>query len=170
VRPDPSPANAVGKQANDSPLFLPVSSSSSSGVADAGEGCEAIMGTSPFPIADPTESHDFRIPLAFQSPSKMNTHYGWDLGGGGGDTPDVKVRKRGAPSDSEDWTHLNKKLGQASNVREWLKATEDWKPAGKFDDEKGHKDASPVKRLRLTLSAECGGSECGRSDGAWFLC
>jgi hypothetical protein len=170
VRPDPGPANAGGNQANDSPLFLPVSSSSSSDVSDAGEGCEAIIGTSPSPVADPTESPHFRIPLAIQSPSKMNTHYGWDLGGRGGETPDVKVRKRGAPSDSEDWEHLNKKLRQASNVREWLKATEDRKRRAQFDDEKGDEDASPVKRLRLTLSAECGGSECGRSDGASFVC
>jgi len=170
VSPDPGPANAGGNQANDSPLFLPVSSSSSSDVSDAGEGCEAIIRTSPSPVADPTESPHFRIPLAIQSPSKMNTHYGWDLGGRGGETPDVKVRKRGAPSDSEDWEHLNKKLRQASNVREWLKATEDRKRRAQFDDEKGDEDASPVKRLRLTLSAECGGSECGRSDGASFVC
>jgi len=45
VRPDPGPANAGGNQANDSPLFLPLSSSSSSDVSDAGEGCEAIIGT-----------------------------------------------------------------------------------------------------------------------------
>jgi len=63
VRPDPGPANAGGNKANDSPLFLPVSSSSSSDVSDAGEGCEAIIGTSPSPVADPTESPHFRIPL-----------------------------------------------------------------------------------------------------------
>ena len=83
VRPDPGPANAGGNQANHSPLFLPVSSSSSSDVSDAGEGCEAIIGTSPAPVADPTESHHFRILLAIQSPSKMNTYYGWDLGASG---------------------------------------------------------------------------------------
>jgi len=81
VRPDPGPANAGGNQANDSPLFLPVSSRSSSDVSDAVEGCEAIIGTPPSPVADPTESPHFRIPLAIQSPSKMNTHYGGDLGG-----------------------------------------------------------------------------------------
>jgi len=53
---------------------------------------------------------------------------------------------------------MNKKLRQASNVREWLKATEDRKRRAPFDDEKGDEDARPVKRLRLTLSAECGGS------------
>jgi len=100
----------------------------------------------------------------------MNTHYGWDLGGRRGETPDVKIRKRGPPSDSQDWEHLHKKLRQASNVREWLKATEDRKRQAQFDDQKGDEDASPVKRLRLTLSAECGGSQCGRSDGASFVC
>jgi len=110
----------------------------------------------------------------------MNTHYWWALGGRGGETRDVKVRKRGAPSDTEDWEHLNKKLRQASNVREWLKATEDWKRRAQFDDKKCDEDASPVKRLCLILSAECGGSECGRSecsgsecgrsDGASFVC
>jgi len=102
VRPDPGPANAGGNQANDSPLFLPVSSSSSSDVSDAGDGCEAIIGTSPSPVADPTQSPYFRILLAIQSLSKINTHHGWDLGGRGAETPDVKVRKRGALSNSED--------------------------------------------------------------------
>jgi len=74
VRPDPGPANDGGNQANDSPLFLPVSSSSSSDLSDAGEGCEAIIGTSPSAIADPTEYPHFRIPLVILSPSKMNTH------------------------------------------------------------------------------------------------
>jgi len=45
VRPDPGPANAGCNQANDSPLFHPVSSSSSSDVSDTGEGFEAIIGT-----------------------------------------------------------------------------------------------------------------------------
>ena len=100
----------------------------------------------------------------------MNTHHGWDLGGPGGETPDVKVQRRGAASDSEDWENLNKKLRQASNVREWLKATEDQKRRAQFDDKKGDEDASPVKRLRLRLSTECGGSEWSRSDGTSFVC
>jgi len=76
VRPDPGPANAGGNQANDSPLFLPVSSSSSSDISHASEGCEAIIGTSPSPVGDPTESLHCRIPLAIQWPSKINIHYG----------------------------------------------------------------------------------------------
>ena len=85
-----------------------------------------------------------------------------------GETPDVKVRKRGALSNSEDWEHMNKKLRQASNVCDWLKATEDRKCRAQFYDEKGDEDTSPVKRLRLTLSTECGGSGCGGSgcDGS----
>jgi len=102
VRPHPGPANAGGNQSNASPLFLPVSGSASSIVSDTGVVCEAIIGTSPSPVRDPIESPHFRIPLAIQSPSKMNTHNGWDLGGRGGETPDVKVQKRGAPSDSVD--------------------------------------------------------------------
>jgi len=100
----------------------------------------------------------------------MNTHHGWDLRGRGGETLDVKIRKRGASSDSEDWEHLNKKLHQASNVHGWLKVPEDRKCQAQFDDEKADENASPVKRLCLTLSAECGGSDCGQSDGASFVC
>jgi len=76
VRPDPGPANARRDQANDSSLFLSVSRSSSSDVSDACEACAAIIRTSPSPVADPTEFPHFRILLAIQSPSKMNTHYG----------------------------------------------------------------------------------------------
>ena len=39
VRYDPGPANTGANQANDSPPFLAVSSSSSSNVSEAGEGC-----------------------------------------------------------------------------------------------------------------------------------
>jgi len=42
---DPSPANALGKKANDSPLFHPGTSCSLSLVSDAGEGREASIGT-----------------------------------------------------------------------------------------------------------------------------
>jgi len=104
VRPDSSPANGEGNQANPSPLFLLVSSSSSSDVSDAGDRCEAISGTAPSPVADPTEFPHFHIPLAIQSPSKMNTNHGCNMRGCGGQTPKVKVRKHEAPSDSEDWS------------------------------------------------------------------
>ena len=58
-RPDLGPANAGGNQANDYPLCLPVSSSLSSDVSVAGEGCEAFIGTAPSCDADPTESPPF---------------------------------------------------------------------------------------------------------------
>jgi len=107
LRPDPGPANAGGNQANHSPLCLPVSSSSSSDVSDACKGCQAIIGTSQAPVADPTQSAQSRIPLAIQFSSKMHTHHRGDLRGSEGETSDVKVWKRGALYDLEDWEHLN---------------------------------------------------------------
>jgi len=107
VRPDPGPANAGGNQGYDSPLFLPVPSSSSSDVSDDDEGCEAIIGTSPSAIADPAKSLHCRIPLAIHTLSQMNTNAGLELRGRGGHTPEVKARKRGAPSDSDDLERLN---------------------------------------------------------------
>jgi len=94
VRPDPGPANAGGNQGNDSPLFLPVPSSLSSDVSDAGEGCEAIIGTSPSTVADPAKSLHCHIPLAIHTPSQMNTNVGLEPRGRGGPTPEVKARKR----------------------------------------------------------------------------
>jgi len=99
---DPGPANALGKKANDSPVFHPGSSSSSSVVSDAGGGREASIRTSPSPVGDPGESPAFRIPLGIESLSQMNTHKGSEQRGGGAHTPYDKVRKRGAYSDSED--------------------------------------------------------------------
>jgi len=162
---DPGPANALGKKANDSPLFHPGSSSSSSVVSDAGEGREASIGTSPSPVGDPGESPAFRIPLGIQSLSQMNTHQGSEQRGGGAHTQDDKVRKRGAHSDSEDldFERLCKKSRQAASVREWLNAKEDLKRRAQFDDEKGDEDpgSREAKRLLLTMSGEF-----GRSDDA----
>jgi len=100
----------------------------------------------------------------------MNTHHGWDLTRREGETPDVTIQKRGAPSGSDDWEYLNMKFPPASNVRQWLQAPQDWKRRPQYNDEIGDGDASPVKRLRLTLSAECGGLECGRSDDTSLVC
>ena len=52
---------------------------------------------------------------------------------------------------------------------------EEQKNRALFDDEKDDEDTSPVKRLHLTLSTQCSGSEsdgslCGRFDGASFVC
>jgi len=95
--------------------------------------------------------------------------------GGTGGTARVRLRMSryrslGLHPISEDWQLLNKKLRQASNVRQWLKAMEDLKRRAQFHDESCDEDASPVKTLHWTLSAECAGSECGRSDGVLFVC
>jgi len=94
----------------------------------------------------------------------MDTHHGWDPLGCRGKTWDVKVRKCEAPSDWEDSEHLNKKLGQASNVCQWLKATEDRKRRAQFYDEKIDTEVCPVKKFCLLLSADCAGTEYGQSD------
>ena len=164
---DPSPANALGKKANNSRLFHPGSSSSSSLVSDAGQGREASIGTSPSPVRDPGESSAFRIPLGI-SLSQMNTHQGSEQRGGRAHTQDNKVRKRGAHRDSEDldFECLCKKLRQAASVRKWLNAKEDLKRRAQFDDEKGNEDpgSREAKRLLLTMSREF-----GRSDDASIL-
>jgi len=151
---DPGSANALRKKANDSPLFHPQSSSSSSVVSDAGEEREASIGTSPSPVGDPGESPAFRIPLGIQSRSQMNTHQGSEQRGGGAHTQDDKIRKREAHSDSEDlnFERLCKKSRQAASVPEWLNAKEDLKRRAQFDDEKGDEDpgSREAKRLRLT--------------------
>jgi len=157
---DPGPANALGQKANDSPLFHPGSSNSSSVVSDAGEGCEASIGTLPSPVGDPGECPAFRIPLRIQSLSQMNTHQGSEQRGGGAHTQDDKVRKRGAHCDSHnlDFERLCKKsLRQAASVREWLNAKEDLKRRAQFDHEKGDEDpGSRDKRLLLTMSGDFG--------------
>ena len=153
-RPDPGPANAGGDQGNDSLLFLPVSSSSSSDDSDAGEESEAIIRTSPSAATDPANLPDVRIPLALQTPSKMNTHPGVEPRGRGGRAPDANIRKRGAPSDSEDLEDLTKKLRHTSNFRDLLKPKEDRKRLAQFDDEKGDENGALVKRMRLSMSGE----------------
>jgi len=95
----------------------------------------------------------------------MNTHQGWEQRGGGADTPDDKVRKRGAHSDSQDldFERLCKKSLQAASVREWLNAKEYLKRRAQFDNEKCDEDpgSREAKRLLLTMSGKC-----GRSDDA----
>ena len=142
VRPDPGLANAGGNQGNDTPLFLPAATSSLSDVSDAGAGCEPIIGTSPSAVSDPAKSLSCRIPLAIHTPSQMNTNVGLELRGRRGHTPEVKARKRGAPSHSEDLEHLNKRLGPTSNYRQLLKTKEHGNLLAQFCDEKGDVDAS----------------------------
>jgi len=73
------------------------------------------------------------------------------MSGRGGHTPEVKGRKLGPPSDSEDLEPLNKRLRNTSNFREWWKAMEYQKRLAQFDDEKGGEDASFDKRMRLSM-------------------
>jgi len=65
VRTDPGPSNAGGEQEqrDDSPLFLPGLSSSSSDVSNAEEGYQASIGASPSPFADRSKA---------QTQSKIN--------------------------------------------------------------------------------------------------
>ena len=79
---DSGPANALGKQANNSPLFHPGSSSSSSVISDAGEGREARIGTSQSPVGDSGESSAFCIQVGIQSRSQMNSHQWSQMRGG----------------------------------------------------------------------------------------
>jgi len=102
----------------------------------------------------------FLLMLAIHTPSQMNTNAGLELRGRGGHTPEVKARKRGPPSDSEDLEHLNKRLRHSLNFCEVLKAKEDRKRLAQFDDEKGDEDASFIKRMCLCMSGEF-----ARSDG-----
>ena len=90
----------------------------------------------------------------------MNTNAWLELRGRRGHTPEVKARKRGAPSDWEDLDRLNKRLRHTSHFRELLKAKEDRKRLAQFDDEKGDEDASFIKRMCLCMSGEF-----ARSDG-----
>jgi len=165
---DPGPANALVKQANDSPPFHPGSSSSSSVVSEAGEGPEASIGTSPSPVGDPGESPAFHIPLGIQSLSQMHTHQGSEQRGGRAHTQEDKVRKGGAHSDSEDldFERLCKKMRQAASVGEWLNTKEDLKCRAEFNDEKGDEDpgSREAKRLLLTMSGEF-----SRSDDALIV-
>jgi len=116
ARTDPGPSNPGGdpgqsnvggeqEQRDDSPLFLPELSSSSSDVSDAEEGYQASIGASPTPVADRSKT---------QTQSKINIQKVSKLSARGGDTEYHNVRKLGAPSPKEDSEHLSKKARQAS--------------------------------------------------------
>ena len=96
ARMDPGPSNAGGEQAqrDDSPLFLPGLSSSSSDVSDAEEGYQASIGASPSRVAARSKT---------QTQSKINIQKVSKLSARWGDTEYHNVlRKRGAPSHEED--------------------------------------------------------------------
>jgi len=91
----------------------------------------------------------------------MNPNPGLELKGHGGHTPEVKAQKGGAPSDTEDLEHLNKRLHHTSHFRELLKAEEDRERLAQFNYQKADQDPSVVKRMRLSMSRGF-----GRSDSA----
>ena len=80
-----------------------------------------------------------------------------------GHTPELKARKRRAPSDWEDLEHLNKRRCHASNFRKLLQAKENRNCLAVFDDRKGDEDASLGKRICLSMSGEFGRSKATRS-------
>jgi len=133
ARTDPGPSNAGGEQEqrDDSPLFLPGMSSSSSDVSDPEEGYQASIGASPSPVADRSKS---------QTQSKINIQKVLKLSTRGGDTEYHNVRKRGAPSHKEDSEYLSKKARQASYALAWLKGKADRNVRAEVQEEKGHEE------------------------------
>jgi len=112
ARTDPGPSNAGGQheQRDNSPLFLPGLTSSSSDVSDAEEGYQASIGALPSPVADRSKT---------QTQSKINVQKVSKVTARGGDTEYHNVRKRGARSHEEDLEHLSKKARHASYALAW---------------------------------------------------
>ena len=138
ARTDPGPSNAGGEQEqrDDSPLFLPGLSSSSSDVSDAEEGYQASIGASPSPVADRSKT---------QTQSKINIQKVSKLSARGGDTEYHNVRKRGAPSHEEDSEYLSKKARQASYALAWLKGKADRNVRAELEEEKGHEEERGIE-------------------------
>jgi len=118
ARTDPGLSNAGGdhEQRDDSPLFLPGLSSSTSDVSDAEEEYQASIGASPSPVADRSKTQT-QYKINIQKVSKLSER--------GSDTEYPNVRKRGAPSHEEDSEYLSKKARQASYALAWLKGKAD---------------------------------------------
>jgi len=74
ARTDPGPSNAGGEQEqrDDSPLFLPGLSRSSSDVSEAEEGYQASMGPSPSPVADRSKTQT-QCKIYIQKLSKLSS-------------------------------------------------------------------------------------------------
>jgi len=138
ARTDPGPSNAGGeqKQRDDSPLFLPRLSSSSSDVSDAEEGYQASIGASPYPVAGRSKT---------QTQSKINIQKVSRLSIRRGDTEYHNVRKRGAPSHEEDSEYLSKKASQASYALAWLKGKADGNVQAEPDEQKGHEEERGIE-------------------------
>jgi len=132
------PSNAGGEQEqrDDSPLFLPELSSSSSDVSDAEEGYQARIGASPSPVADCSKT---------QTQSKINIQLVSKLSSRGGDTEYHNVRKSGAPSHEEDSEHLCKKARQTSYALAWLKRKADRHVWAELAKEKCHEEEKGIE-------------------------
>jgi len=138
ARTDPGPSNAGGEQEqrDDSPLFLPGLSSSSSDVSDAEEGYQASIGASTSPVADRSK---------IQTQSKINIQKVSKLSARGGDTEYHNVQKRGAPSHEEDSEYLSKKARQASYALAWLKGKADRNVRAELEEEKGYEEERGIE-------------------------
>jgi len=138
ARTDPGPSNAGGEQEqqDDSPLFLPGLSSSSSDVSDAEEGYQASIGASPSPVADRSK---------IQTQAKINIQKVSKLSACWGDTEYHNVLKRGAPSHEEDSAYLSKKARQASYAVAWLKSKADRNVRAELEEEKGHEEERGIE-------------------------
>ena len=138
ARTDPGPSNTGGEQEqrDDSPLFLPGFTISSSDVSDAEDGCQASVGASPSPVADRSKT---------QTQSKINFQKVSKLSARGGDTEYHNVRKRGAPSQEEDSEYLSKKARQASYALAWLKGKADRNVRAELEEEKGHEQERGIE-------------------------
>jgi len=135
---DPEPSNAGGEQEqrDDSPLFLPGLSSSSSDVSDAEEGYQATIGASPSPVADRSKT---------QIQSKINIQKVSKLSAPRGDTEYHNVRKRGAPSHEEDSESWSKKARHASYALAWLKGKVDRNVRAELEEEKRHEEERGIE-------------------------
>jgi len=138
ARTDPGPSNAGGEQEqrDDSRLFLPGLSSSSSDVSDAEEGYQASIGASPSPVADRSKT---------QTQSKINIQMVSKLSARWGDTEYHNVRKRGVPSHEEDSEYLSKKACQASYALAWLKGKADGNVWAELEEEKSHEQERGIE-------------------------
>ena len=140
-RTDPELSNAGCEleYRDDSHLFLPGLSSSSSDVSDAEEGYQASIGASPSPVADSSKT---------QTPSKINIQKVSKLSASGGDTEYHNVRKPVAPSHKEDSYYLSKKARLASYDLAWLKGKANCNVWAELEEEKGHEEERGIEIVR----------------------
>jgi len=138
ARTDPGLFNAGGQQEqrDDSRLFLPGLSSSSSDVSDAEEGYQPSIGALPSPVADRSKT---------LTQSKINIQKVSQLSARGGDTQYHNVRKCGAPSDKADSEYLSKKARQASYALGWLNGKVDRNVQAELEHEKGHEEERGIE-------------------------